>query len=77
MKAHKLIHFHSIEGDYYALVKPPKWNMSTKLLSMLNACMLKDLHKNDDIIIIRATKFLFKHLQEQHKTIVGNWSEMK
>lgn len=24
MKTHKLIHFHSIEGDYYALVKSPK-----------------------------------------------------
>jgi hypothetical protein len=24
MKTHKWIHFHSIEGDYYAIVKPPK-----------------------------------------------------
>jgi hypothetical protein len=45
MKTHKLIHFHSIKGDYYALVQSPKWNMSTKLPSMLNGCMLKNLHK--------------------------------
>jgi hypothetical protein len=28
--------------------------------------------QNNNIIIIRATKNMFKHPQEQHKTIVGN-----